>query len=152
MKSVKVVFELTSLFQKSRVNLLLYLNPTWKPLLFTLVPWVTIIWSDPFEAFFAQNSTLNDWFAKFIAGAVMWSSTPSKFKCVAGTIEFTATTISVLALSQPFAVEDTQYDVEPTVVVDGVGAVVLPVPPVAVVYHNKPVPVAVKGLAVTSWL
>ena len=72
---------------------------------------------------------------------------------MAGVVEFTTTTIWTLALSQPFVlVEDTQYDVEPTVAVDGVGAVVLPVPPVAVVYHNKPVPVAVKGLAVTSWL
>ena len=33
----------------------------------------------------------------------------------------------------------------PTAVVAGVGAVALPVPPVAAVYHNKPVPVAVKA-------
>ena len=33
-------------------------------------------------------------------------------------------------------------------VVEGVGAVLLPVPPVATVYHNKPVPVAVKAVAV----
>lgn len=32
-------------------------------------------------------------------------------------------------------------------VVDGVGAVVLPVPPVAVVYQSKLVPVAVRGTA-----
>ena len=32
--------------------------------------------------------------------------------------------------------------------VDGVGAVALPVPPLAAVYHNKPVPVAVSGEAV----
>ena len=38
--------------------------------------------------------------------------------------------------------------VEPTVVVRGVGAVVLPVPPVAVVYQSKPVPVAVSAVAV----
>ena len=36
----------------------------------------------------------------------------------------------------------------PAVAVDGVGAVVLPVPPVAVVYHNRLVPVADKGDAV----
>ena len=36
----------------------------------------------------------------------------------------------------------------PTVVVLGVGAVVLPVPPVAVRYHNKFEPVAVNGAAV----
>ena len=35
----------------------------------------------------------------------------------------------------------------PTVPVDGVGAMDEPVPPVAAVYHNKPVPVAVKGTA-----
>ena len=37
----------------------------------------------------------------------------------------------------------------PGVVVEGVGAVMLPVPPVAVVYHNNPVPVAVRGVAVS---
>ena len=35
----------------------------------------------------------------------------------------------------------------PAVAVDGVGAVATPVPPVAVVYHNNAVPVAVKGTA-----
>ena len=35
--------------------------------------------------------------------------------------------------------------------VDGVGAVAEPVPPVAVVYHSKPVPVAVSGDAVEFW-
>ena len=39
----------------------------------------------------------------------------------------------------------------PTVVVDGVGAVELPVPPVGFVYHNKFVPVAVSGVAVAFW-
>ena len=34
---------------------------------------------------------------------------------------------------------------------DGVGAVVLPVPPVAVVYHNKLVPVAVSAVATAFW-
>ena len=38
--------------------------------------------------------------------------------------------------------------VVPVVAVDGVGAVVLPVPPVELVYHNKFVPVAVSGVAV----
>ena len=36
----------------------------------------------------------------------------------------------------------------PTVTVEGVGAVADPVPPVATVYHNKFVPVAVSGTAV----
>ena len=39
----------------------------------------------------------------------------------------------------------------PAVVVDGVGAVAEPVPPVGTVYHNKPVPVAVSGTAVAFW-
>ena len=38
----------------------------------------------------------------------------------------------------------------PAVVVEGVGAVALPVPPVATVYHNKLLPVAVSATAV--WL
>ncbi len=39
----------------------------------------------------------------------------------------------------------------PIAVVDGVGAVVLPVPPVAVVYHIRFVPDAVNGTAVAPW-
>ena len=45
----------------------------------------------------------------------------------------------------------TQYDVVPAVVVDGVGAVALPTPPVAVVYYNNVLPavaVAVNATAV----
>ena len=41
--------------------------------------------------------------------------------------------------------------VDPAVAVDGVGAVALPVPPVAVVYHNNAVPVAVNGAAAAPW-
>ena len=41
--------------------------------------------------------------------------------------------------------------VDPAVEVDGVGAVALPVPPVAVVYHNNAVPVAVNGTAAAPW-
>jgi hypothetical protein len=63
---------------------------------------------------------------------------------------FTVTTISALGLSQPI-VWLTQYEVFPEDAVEGVGAVVLPVPPVAVVYHNSPVPVAVSGIAVSFW-
>ena len=59
------------------------------------------------------------------------------------------TSIFALALSQLLAFEFvTQYEVVPAVVVLGVGAVELPVPPVAVVYHFKLSPVAVKVLAV----
>ena len=36
----------------------------------------------------------------------------------------------------------------PTVAVDGVGAVVLPVPPTAELYHSNPEPVAVNCVAV----
>ncbi len=39
----------------------------------------------------------------------------------------------------------------PIVVVDGVGAIALPTPPVAAVYHNNPVPVAVSAVAVVPW-
>jgi len=39
----------------------------------------------------------------------------------------------------------------PAVVVEGVGAVALPTPPVAAVYHNRFVPVAVSGTAVAPW-
>lgn len=41
--------------------------------------------------------------------------------------------------------------VVPTVAVDGVGAVLLPVPPDGVVYHSRVVPVAVNGAAVFPW-
>jgi hypothetical protein len=65
---------------------------------------------------------------------------------------FTVTTISALGPSQLLAfVWLTQYEVLPEVEVDGVGAVTLPVPPVATVYHNSPVPVAVRGTAVAPW-
>ncbi len=39
----------------------------------------------------------------------------------------------------------------PIVAVDGVGAVELPTPPVAVVYQRRLLPVAVKGTAVAFW-
>ena len=41
--------------------------------------------------------------------------------------------------------------VVPAVVVDGVGAVAIPVPPIATVYHNKLEPVAVSGVAIAFW-
>ena len=41
--------------------------------------------------------------------------------------------------------------VEPVAVVNGVGAVEDPMPPVAVLYQNKLVPVAVKAVAVAFW-
>jgi hypothetical protein len=63
---------------------------------------------------------------------------------------FTVTTISALGLSQPI-VWLTQYEVLPVVTVEGVGAIALPAPPVAVVYHSRPVPVAVRGTAVSFW-
>ena len=39
----------------------------------------------------------------------------------------------------------------PAAVVDGVGATIVAVPPVATVYHLKFVPVAVSGVAVAPW-
>lgn len=39
----------------------------------------------------------------------------------------------------------------PVIIVEGVGAVEEPMPPVAVAYHNKPVPFAISGLAVAPW-
>ena len=41
--------------------------------------------------------------------------------------------------------------VEPDAVVNGVGAVADPTPPVAVIYQSKLVPMAVKAVAVASW-
>jgi len=64
----------------------------------------------------------------------------------------TVTTIRALGPSQPPAlVWLTQCDVLPTVAVEGVGAVELPVPPVATVYQRRVVPVAVIGTAVAFW-
>ena len=41
--------------------------------------------------------------------------------------------------------------VVPGVVVEGIGAAAVPVPPVAVVYHNRLLPVAVSAVAVPFW-
>jgi hypothetical protein len=41
--------------------------------------------------------------------------------------------------------------VVPTEVVLGVGSVADPVPPVADVYHNNPVPIALNAVAVAPW-
>ena len=80
----------------------------------------------------------------------VWPAHIGLFELAVGTGNgFTVTTICALGPSQPLLlVWLTQYDVLPAVVVDGVGAVALPVPPVAVVYHNKPVPPAVNAVAV----
>ena len=56
--------------------------------------------------------------------------------------------IGALGPSQPVTVWLTYQVVVPGVVVDGVGAVAVPVPPVAVVYHSRLLPVAIKGIAV----
>ena len=61
------------------------------------------------------------------------------------------TSIFALALSQPLTVCETQNELVFTVAVLGVGAVEMPVPPVAVVYHFKFEPVAVKGLDIAFW-
>ena len=41
--------------------------------------------------------------------------------------------------------------VEPVAVVNGIGAVADPIPPVVVLYQSKLVPVAVKAVAVAFW-
>ncbi len=61
------------------------------------------------------------------------------------------TLISALGLSQLLTVWLTQYDVVPVVAVEGVGAVVLPVPPVADVYQRRLLPLAVRAVAVAPW-
>ena len=55
------------------------------------------------------------------------------------------TDIGTLGLSQPSTVWLTYQVVAPTSAVEGTGTVAEPVPPVAVVYHNRPVPVADNG-------
>ena len=62
-------------------------------------------------------------------------------------IALTVTWTAVLGLSQPFTVWLTYQVVLPGVAVDGVGAVVVPVPPVGVVYHSRLLPVAVSCAA-----
>ena len=62
------------------------------------------------------------------------------------------TVTGVRGLSQLDAgVWETYQVVEPMLAVDGVGAVVLPVPPVVAVYQSRLAPVAVRGEAVAFW-
>jgi hypothetical protein len=61
--------------------------------------------------------------------------------------EFTVTTMAARGPSQPLVVWLTYQVVEPITAVEGVGGVAEPVPPRAVVYHNKPVPDAVSAAA-----
>ena len=61
------------------------------------------------------------------------------------------TLIAARGLSQPFTVWLTYQVVVPGAVVEGVGAVTLPVPPVGAVYQRRLLPVAVSGTAVASW-
>ena len=58
------------------------------------------------------------------------------------------TAIAALGPSQPVVVWLTYQVVVPAVVVEGVGAVAVPVPPVGVVYQSRLVPVAVSAVAV----
>jgi hypothetical protein len=65
---------------------------------------------------------------------------------------FTVTVIGSLGPSQlPAVVWLTYHVLVPGELVEGVGAMELPVPPVADVYHNKLVPLAVSGLAACPW-
>lgn len=61
------------------------------------------------------------------------------------------TTICALSLSQPLAVWLTYQLKVPATLVDGVGVVADPVPPVGVVYHKRLVPTATSGLAISNW-
>ena len=65
----------------------------------------------------------------------------------AGVGAATLTTIAALGLSHPVVVWLTYYDTLQTAAVEGVGAVALPVPPVATVYQSRLVPVAVNETA-----
>jgi len=62
----------------------------------------------------------------------------------------TFTVMEALGPSQLVMVWLTYQVLLPTVPVGGVGAVALPVPPVAAVYHNKLLPVAVSGALTAS--
>ena len=58
----------------------------------------------------------------------------------------------VRGLSQKLAPVWVTYQVVlPVVVVEGVGAMIVPVPPVAKVYQSRLVPVAVSAVAVVFW-
>ena len=102
------------------------------------VPPVAVVYHNRFVPVAVSGIAVAFW--QYVTGVV----TPGT-----GGNEFTVTTISALGPSHPFPlVWLTQYEVFPVAAVDGVGAVELPVPPVAVVYHNRFVPVAVSGTAV----
>ena len=60
----------------------------------------------------------------------------------------TVTAMAALGPSQPLVVWLTYQVVVPVAVVGGVGAVAVPVPPVAVVYQSRLLPVAVSGVVV----
>ena len=63
----------------------------------------------------------------------------------------TLTVMLARGLTQLPTVCDTYHVVLPTVAVEGVGAMLLPMPPVGVVYQRRFVPVAVSGLAAAPW-
>ena len=62
-----------------------------------------------------------------------------------------STAMESLGLSQLFTVWLTYHSLVPMVVVGGMGAVALPVPPEEEVYHSSPVPVAVSATPGASW-
>ena len=55
------------------------------------------------------------------------------------------------SLSQPLTVWLAYHVNVPGVVVEGVGGVAVPVPPIAIVYHLIATPVALSGFAVSPW-
>lgn len=60
-------------------------------------------------------------------------------------VAFTVTDTGVRGPSQPLTVCDTYHVMVPGIVVMGVGVAEVPVPPVALVYHRRPVPLAESG-------
>jgi hypothetical protein len=62
-------------------------------------------------------------------------------------LDITVMVMGVRLLSHPFTVWETYQVVVAAVVVAGIGAVAVPVPPVEAVYQRRLLPVAVSGAA-----
>lgn len=83
------------------------------------------------------------------------AAAPKQISCgsvnVGTTLGDTVTSICVLALSQDKTDWDTHQLMVRGLAVDGVGAVGLPVPPLAVLYQRRLLPVAVRAAAGVPW-
>jgi hypothetical protein len=67
------------------------------------------------------------------------------------TLPVIVTVSLALGLSQSFTVWETKYSVVPATSVETLGEAVEPVPPVAVVYHFRSLPLAVRSEGVAPW-